>query len=268
MASTRLPGKVLLDLAGKPMLVRVVERLGQSKMIDSILVATTREPSDDPIEELCSQQGYKCYRGSLNDVLDRFYQGACQEKADVIVRITADCPVLDPVLVDETIRAFLGKDSAPKNLDFAANRLPPPLQRTYPIGLDTEVCSFAALEKAWQEADKAYHREHVMPFLYEGIQPVQSLVKKDAPGYWELFVSQRGFRILLLNYKQDYGSYRWTVDTPADLLLLQRIFEYFGDRNEFSWVDVLEFVNQNPEISQINQGTYHKDFHESEISSR
>ena len=192
MASTRLPGKVLCDLAGKPMLVRVVERLQHSQLIDSILVATTLEESDSPIVGLCSQQGYASYRGSLNDVLDRFYQAARLTGADVIVRITADCPVLDPGLVDETIRSFLGQDSAPADIDFAANRLPPPFHRTYPIGLDAEVCSFAALERAWQEADQPYHREHVMPFLYEGIQPLAHLMKKNSPGYWDLFLSQRG----------------------------------------------------------------------------
>jgi len=264
MASTRLPAKVLCDLAGKPMLVRVVERLKKTKMVDSVIVATTREESDTPIEALCEQQDYPYYRGSFNDVLDRFYQAARLVKADVIVRITADCPVLDPGLVDETVQAFLGEGSAPKGVDFAANRLPPPLKRTYPIGLDTEVCSFQVLEKVWQEADQAYHREHVMPFLYEGIRPVQHLVKTNAPGYWDLFTSQRGFQVLLLNYDKDYSSYRWTVDTPSDLTLIQRIYEHFGGRDDFGWLEVLDFVNQNPELSKINQGTYHKDFHESE----
>lgn len=267
MASTRLPGKVLLDLAGKPMLVRVVERLRRSKMIDDIVVATTQEPSDEPIEALCNRQGYMVYRGSRQDVLDRFYQSAYLANADVVVRITADCPVLDAGLVDETVRAFLGEDSAPEDIDFAANRLPPPLERTYPIGLDTEVCSFAVLERAWREADKTYHREHVMPFLYEGIQPVNRLIKKNAPGYWDVFLSQRGFRVLLLNFEHDYGGYRWTVDTPEDLLVLQQIYQHFCDHEEFTWLDVLKFVTQNPQLSQLNQGIYHKDFHESETSS-
>ena len=267
MTSKRLPGKVLSDLAGKPMLVRVVERIRQSDLIDSIVVATTHEASDNPIEDLCSQQGYDCYRGNPQDVLDRFYQVARQIKADVVVRITADCPVIDPELVDETILAFLGGNSADDEVDFAANRLPPPYKRTYPIGLDTEVCLFRGLEKAWQEADQPYHREHVMPYFYEGLESISKQEKKNRLGSWELYRSQRGFKVLLLQYAQDFGSYRWTVDTPADLALLQHIYDHFVDHEDFTWTEVLEFMNMNPDLLQLNKDTHHKDFHESEISS-
>ena len=137
MSSSRLPGKVLKDIAGKPMLVHVIERAQKSRQISQVVVATTTDPSDDPIETFCRQRGYAFYRGSLHDVLDRFYQTAREFQADVIVRFTADCPLLDPYVVDNTIKAFLFS-----NVDFAANRLPPPHTRTYPIGLDTEVCTF------------------------------------------------------------------------------------------------------------------------------
>lgn len=164
MSSSRLPGKVMQDLAGKPMLLRVVERARKASLVDSVWVATTSDPSDDPIQELCAAQRIPFLRGSMHDVLDRYYQTAREAGAQAIVRITADCPLLDPQLVDATIQAFLD------GRDFAANRLPPPWTRSFPIGLDTEVCSFRALERAWKEAEQPYQREHVMPYLYEGVK--------------------------------------------------------------------------------------------------
>ena len=129
--------------------------------MDEVAVATTTDVSDDPIEAFCKSNKVPVYRGDVFDVLDRYYQAARAFQADVIVRLTADCPLLDPYVVDQTVRRFFA-DGA----DFAANRLPPPFKRTFPIGLDTEVCSFAALERAWKEADQKYQREHVMPYLY------------------------------------------------------------------------------------------------------
>src|SRR5512133_3030988 len=134
MSSSRLPGKVLLDLAGQPMLARVVERARRSRRIDQVAVATTTDPSDDPVEAFCRERGYACVRGSMHDVLDRYYQAARQLQAGVIVRLTADCPLVDPGLIDETVQAFHREE-----VDFACNRLPPPFTRTYPIGLDVEV---------------------------------------------------------------------------------------------------------------------------------
>ena len=147
MSSSRLPGKVLQDIAGKPMLVRVVERADQCQFAWTLCRCDHHRPGDDPIEALCQARGYPVYRGSMFDVLDRFYQAARQSQADVIVRITADCPVIDSAVIDQTVQAFLDEHA-----DFACNRLPPPWQRTFPIGLDTEVCSFAGLERAWNEA--------------------------------------------------------------------------------------------------------------------
>jgi spore coat polysaccharide biosynthesis protein SpsF len=265
MGSSRLPGKVLLDIAGRPMLARVVERTRRAHRLDEVVVATTVEAGDDPVAEFCTAQGYACTRGSLHDVLDRYYQAARQHCADVIVRITADCPLIDPSLIDLTVDAFLGDipvephwktnsiqqsavsgQPSSKNLQpatnsyaFAANRLPPPWGRTYPIGLDVEVCTLEALEMAWQEASLPHQREHVMPFFYDHLER---------------------FRILLVNHPVDYGALRWTVDTPADLDLVRRIFAHFPGRDDFSWLEILELVQSHPELAAINAGVPAKDY--------
>jgi len=254
MSSSRLPGKVLLDIAGQPMLARVVERTRRAQTVDEVLVATTTDASDDPVAELCEARGYACTRGSLLDVLDRYYQAARQFKADVVVRITADCPVIDPVLVDETI-AQLSVVRGQGPVDFVANRLPPPWGRTYPIGLDTEVCTFTALERAWREADQPFQREHVMPYLYEGVslQPASLPTCQLSVG-----VSPRGFRVALLNHDPDYGSQRWTVDTAEDLEFIRQVYARFDGRDDFSWRDVLALVQREPKLTAINAKVHHK----------
>ncbi len=232
MSSSRLPGKVLLDIAGEPMLVRVAERACRAKSVDAVMIATTTDPSDDPIEALCHEKGYLVYRGSMFDVLDRFYQAARQAAADVVVRITADCPVIDPEVIDQVVGAF-HKEA----VNFACNRLPPPWKRTWPIGLDTEVCAFAGLERAWKEAQLPYEREHVMPFFY------------DVEGR---------FKTLVVEHDPDYGALRWTVDTAEDLQLLRAIFDHFGGSNQFTWLDVLHLIEQEPDLASINAGVRHK----------
>jgi spore coat polysaccharide biosynthesis protein SpsF len=252
MNSSRLPGKVLLDIAGQPMLAHVVERTRLARMVDQVVVATTIDPSDDLIEALCRERAYPYCRGSLYDVLDRYYQAARLFNADVVVRITADCPLIDPGVVDKTVSEFLGirkyesgKPSLTPNsqlaipYDFAANRLPPPWGRTYPIGLDTEACTFSALELAWREATQPHQREHVMPFFYD--QP------------------QR-FRIMHVNHEIDYGALRWTVDTPEDLELVRQIFTRFPDRRDFSWLEVLALFESEPELAQVNAQINAKDY--------
>lgn len=258
MGASRLPGKVLLDIEGEPMLVRVVERTRRAKSLTQVLVATSLEKADDPIEQLCTSKGYICYRGSQQDVLDRYYQVARAYSADVVVRITADCPVIDPHVIDLTVAAFWGygnklikesegiKDtmspteiSSPPKWDFAANRLPPPWHRTFPIGLDTEVSTFSALERAWQEATLPHQREHVMPYLYE---------------------NKNLFRILLVNHDPDYGHLRWTVDTAQDLELIREIYSRFENQDDFSWLDILNLFKRDPELAKINQGVIHRDY--------
>lgn len=252
MSSSRLPGKVLLDIAGKPMLASVVHRTQRASLVHQVVVATTSDESDNLIVEFCSLNAIPFYRGSMHDVLDRYYQAARQFHAQVVVRITADCPLIDPQLIDEIVYKFLqgieitgsfGDDEIPRltrsAYDFAANRLPPPWGRTYPIGLDIEVCSMHALEIAWREASEKHQREHVMPFFYE---------------------HPERFRILHLDYHTDYGNLRWTVDTPEDLEMIQRIFAYFSPREPGSWLEVLELFQQHPDLASINQQIKPKDY--------
>jgi spore coat polysaccharide biosynthesis protein SpsF len=280
MASSRLPGKVLLDIAGRPMLAWVVERARRSKMVDRVVVATTTDPADDEVEAFCRASGYAITRGSLQDVLDRYYQAARAFSAGIVVRLTADCPLIDPGLIDETVQALYGLplgagqagDSrsraalpAPVELcDFAADRLPPPWGRTYPIGLDVEVCTFAALERAWREAGQPYQREHVMPYLYENEPVIDARSGRQiAPGLDS--TRRRGFQVRLLNHEPDYGSLRWTVDTPEDLELVRQIFARFPGREDFSWLEVLALFEREPELADLNAAVRHKNFQEVDV---
>jgi spore coat polysaccharide biosynthesis protein SpsF len=274
MSSSRLPGKVLMDIAGKPMLQHVIDRSMQAKSVDQVVLATTNDPSDDILENFCQKQTLPYHRGSLADVLDRFFQAALQFHAKVIVRLTADCPLLDPDLIDRTVSAIIGNRidqqpledtrtvdisaADPLPYDFAANRLPPPWKRTLPIGLDVEVCSFAALQRAWEEAREIHQREHVMPYLYEGL----SFSPAEMPPYEEWYLQQgvtpRGFRVAQLNHFPDYGQHRWTVDTPADLEFVRQVYAHFDDQSSFNWKEVLALLDQEPELISINAHVPHK----------
>ncbi len=234
MSSSRLPGKVLKEINGKPMIAHVVERTRRAKCVDYVAVATTTDAADDAVELWCKESQTACYRGSMFDVLDRYYQAARLYAADIIVRVTADCPVIDPQVIDDTVTAFHAH-----NADFAANRLPPPWGRTFPIGLDTEVCRFSALERAWLEATEAHEREHVMPYLY------------DTPGR---------FIVYQLNTSPDYGALRWTVDTPEDLEFIRGVFALLPEKENFTWLDVLAVTQAHPELNAINAEIKHKVF--------
>ena len=227
MGSQRLPGKVLADLGGRPVLEWMLRRAGRAERLDAVLVATTEESEDDAIADFCEQGGYACFRGSSFDVLDRYYQAAKSVQAEVVVRLTGDCPLIDPDLLDSNLRTFLEADAP---LDFAANRLPG--DRTVPIGLDIEICTMAALSRAWTEAEQAHQREHVMPYFYEHPQE---------------------FRVLHMRHEPDYGQYRWTVDSQEDLDLLRRVVTHFED-DRFSWLDVLALFENQPELAEMNAG--------------
>lgn len=234
MSSSRLPGKVLMDLVGRPILVWGVERTRRARRVNQVVVATTVDPADEPIVFLCQERGYPWWRGHPYDVLDRFYQAARHFKADIVVRVTADCPLIDPDLIDATVEALLREKA-----DFAANRLPPPWQRTYPIGLDVEVCTFAALERAWREAQAPHHREHVMPYLYE------------VPGR---------FRTVVLDADADYGQVRWTVDTPQDLEAVRQLVILLGGRDDFTWREALAIWQAHPELAALNARVNHHSY--------
>jgi spore coat polysaccharide biosynthesis protein SpsF len=247
MGSSRLPGKILADIAGQPMLSRVYIRTSRAATVTETIFATTTDSSDDPVAEYCDFAGIPFTRGNLHDVLDRYYQTAKDARADVVVRITADCPVIDPALIDDCANTLLEG-----SFDFVCNRLPPPFSRTYPIGLDTEVCTFTALETAWKDAKETFHREHVMPYLYEGVE-LSAVSRQLSEG-----VSLRGYKIAQLHHPTDFGDYRWTVDTPEDLEFMQKLYACFNERDDFTWRDVLQVVHDNPELAAINSAVRHK----------
>ena len=236
MSSSRLPGKVLRLVGSQPMLARVIARASRAKLVDEVIVATTTDPSDEPIAEYCETMGIACFRGDLYDVLDRYYQAAKASGANVVVRLTADCPFIDPEEIDRTITHFHLTCA-----DFTANRLPPPFRRTTVVGLDTEVVSFAALERAWQEAVEPFEREHVMPYLY------------DLPGR---------FKISVADWEKDLSQLRFTVDTPADLEVANLVYAKFDDQDDFTLQDLLAANALHPEWQTQLAGVKHKDLFE------
>jgi len=225
MGSKRLPGKVLLDLGGEPMLVRVVARTRRAKLIDKVVVATTSQPDDEAIGSLCVSQGWPYYRGSEADVLDRYYQAAVAHQADVIVRITSDCPMIEPKIVNRVVQEFLVRQP---EVDYASNVL---LRRTFPRGLDTEVIRFGALERAWREDTNPAWREHVTPYIHR--QP-------------------EFFGLYNVTNVSDSSHMRWTVDTSADLAFVRRIYDHFG-HDHFSWQEVLVLLAKHPAWLNINR---------------
>jgi len=264
MSSSRLPGKVLLDIGGRPMLEWVVERTRRAKTVSQVVVATTLDPSDDPVFEYCRQKDYRAGRGRVHDVLDRYYQVAKHFQADIVVRITADCPLIDPELVDEAVQLLFpqtdtlslrSKLSAPR-FEFVANRLPPPWGRTYPIGLDTEVFTMDVLEQAKHQAIARHQREHVTPFFYEDT-PADQLKYATPNSPFSSAMTPGGHHIALLHHTPDLGRLRWTVDTPEDLELVRAIVSHFPD-DTFTWRDVLALVQRLPELTQINARIQHK----------
>ena len=230
MGSTRLPGKVLLDLSGKPMLVRDIERIQRAEKIDDVVIATTIQPGDDTIISLCREYGWHFFRGSENDVLDRYYRAAREYHAKTIVRITSDCPLIEPTIVDLLIEKFSALEPT---IDYVSNIFP---LRTYPRGLDTEVMSFSALERCWKEETNPAYREHVTPYIHH--HPDR-------------------FRISEVNNERDLSSLRWTVDTPEDFDFVSRIYHHFGE-NGFSWTDILDLLEKYPQLLEINKGIAQK----------
>lgn len=224
MGSTRLPGKALSDLAGEPMLARVVNRSRRAKMIDEVVVATTNELRDETIVELCNISSVACFRGCEDDVLDRYHQAAKAHKADVVVRITSDCPLIEPEIIDLVVRPFVDGES----FDYVSNTL---LPRSYPRGLDVEVIGFEALARAWREDKSPASREHVTPYIYR---------------------HPDSFRLSPVVNDRDLSSMRWTVDTSDDLAFVRRIYHNFG-HDQFSWRDVLTLLNAHPEWLDINR---------------
>lgn len=223
MGSTRLPNKVLADIAGQPMLYYVVTRTQQANTLDLVVVATSDKPADDSVARFCKINDIPCFRGNEDDVLDRYYQAAQSFQADVVVRITADCPLIDPDVIDEVVRVYLDGD-----YDYVSNVLPP----TYPDGVDVEVFSFVALADAWHKARWQSEREHVTAYIHN---------------HAELF------QIGNLTYKNDLSNLRWTVDELQDLEFVRAVYNYFGD-TLFRMSDVLTLLKDKPKLMTINMG--------------
>ncbi len=222
MGSTRLPNKVLRTIIGKPMIELLLLRLSRSKEIDQIVVATSVNSNNLPLIECVQKLGYACEMGSESDVLERYVQVAEEYKADIVVRITGDCPLIDPDLVDEVIRKFkYGK------YDYVSNSYPP----SYPDGLNVEVCSFLALKHASEATKKSFDREHVTPYLR-----TPNLFKQD-----------------VVRCEHDYSELRWTVDEPEDLKVVSNIFEYFYPDINFSWEKILDLQHKKPHLFEANK---------------
>jgi glutamate-1-semialdehyde 2,1-aminomutase/spore coat polysaccharide biosynthesis protein SpsF len=222
MGSSRLPGKSLAEIEGRPMLWHVIQRVKRARLVARVVVATSIAPADDDIEDMCQENAVVCYRGSENDVLDRFYDAARAERAAQIVRITADCPLIDPDVIDRVVGRFQRGD-----LDYASNAM----VRTYPDGLDTEICSFLALERAWHEATKASEREHVTSYLRSGKFRTANVENHTA---------------------FSYPRRRWTVDEAADLEFIRAVYKGLRGKENFGMKDVLELIEKNPGLEKLN----------------
>lgn len=224
MTSTRLPGKVLKEVLGKPLLAYQLERLRRVQLADEIVLATTTNQTDDILAAFAAKEEIRCYRGDEQDVLARYYQAAVMAEADVVVRVTSDCPLLDPAIVDDVIRSYQQEPAT----DYVSNTL----TRTYPRGLDVECFSFEALERAYHEANELYQREHVTPYLYQ---------------------NPRLFTVKEVKGDADYSFHRWTVDTAEDFQLICLLLETMSvQAGKFSWLDILTLLEQHPEWTKIN----------------
>lgn len=231
MGSTRFPGKCLADICGQPMLGRVIDRVRRARLVDEVIVATTDCPGDDSIALFCFREGIRCFRGAEHDVLDRFYQAANAVAAHAVVRITADCPLIDPAVIDRIISKF-----NEGNHEYVSNTL----RYTFPDGLDAEVFSFSALRRAWEQSGKASEREHVTPYL-----------------------KTSSFR--RANFECDgqdsLAQLRWTVDREEDLNLVREIYSHFGHL-DFGYEDVVQLLRERPLIAELqtsgilNEGYY------------
>ena len=231
MGSTRLPGKVLKNIKGKPMVWHLIDRLKNSKWITEMVIATTIAPEDDAILHFCEDQGVECFRGSELDVLDRYYQAAQFYATDIVVRITSDCPLIDVDIVDCVIEYY--KDHSDQ-YDGASNAI----KRTFPRGLGVEVFSMKSLKEAWLKADKSHQREHVSPYIYEHPEK---------------------FRLYSLEHSEDLTDFRWTVDEQVDLDFVREVYGcLYKESGYFGMDDILELLEKEPNLKDINKNVQQK----------
>lgn len=224
MGATRLPGKVMLDILGKPVLWHVVDRVSKALLIDGLVVATTTKPEDDILEKFCRKNNISIFRGSEEDVLDRYYHCAKKYNMENIVRITADCPLHDPQVIDLVIEIYENG-----NYDYISNIDPP----SYPDGIDVEVFSFSALENAWNNAKMSSEREHVTAYIRKNINL---------------------FRAGNVLNKIDFSGLRWTLDQEEDFKFIQTVYKELDGLNNglFYMNDILELINRHPELLKTN----------------
>ncbi|HMF99203.1 MAG TPA: glycosyltransferase family protein [Vicinamibacterales bacterium] len=223
VSSSRLPRKVLKSILGRPMLLHQLDRVRRARTLDALVVATSSDPDDSAIAELCAAAGVRCYRGSLNDVLDRFYRAALPFRPQHVVRLTGDCPLADPDLIDRVVAACVDE-----SLDYSG------AEPSFPDGLDVEVMRFSALEAAWTEATRPSDREHVTQFINR---------QRDR------------FRVRGVASDVDLSHLRWTVDEPADFELVTRIYEALYPANPaFTTKDILDLLARQPELVTLNRG--------------
>ena len=221
MGSKRLPGKIMKKILNKPMIEYLIKRVSRSTMVDDIIVATSKKRENKELVYFLKSKNVKCFLGDEDDVLSRYYFTAKKFKINNIIRITADCPLIDPTVIDNTIKKYF-HDHA----DYTSNIFP----RTYPKGLDTEVFSFNALERAFNEASSKYDREHVTPYIRES----------------------GNFEISNNSYSKDYSNLRLTVDWEEDFKLIDKIFNLFKPNIFFNWLEIVNELNKNPDLVKIN----------------
>ena len=225
MTSTRLPGKVLCPINGRPMLLYMLERVNAAKHVNQVTVVTSIDPSDDPIADICKENRIICFRGSLDDVLDRYYQAALYFKADIIVRLTGDCPLIDPRMIDAVIDVYIKGE-----YDYIANTVPP--KWTVPEGMDVEVFSFHKLKQVWLQAKKPSEREHVTFYFWQN------------PALFSIFK---------YNIEEDLSQYRLTVDYPEDMEVIKAIISALYPQDHlFTMEDIVIFLKKRPEIHRLN----------------
>lgn len=228
VGSTRLPSKVLKEICGKTILHHEIDRLKKCKEIDEIVIATTDKEDDDKIVNEAKKLSVKYFRGSENDVLSRFYYAAKENNADIVVRVTSDCPCIDFEILDKMLIYFKEKYKE-KQVDYLSNTI----KRTYPRGYDIEIFTFSALEKSYINAEKEYEREHVTPYIYD---------------------KTNNFLKLSFENKEDYSKYRVTLDTIEDFIVIKNIFENLYYKNPyFKLNDVVQYLNNNLHIVDINK---------------
>ena len=228
-ASTRTPNKVLMPLAGAPLLQRMIERVLGARSDFDLVVATTTDPGDDPIREICRKMAVKCFSGHPTDLLDRHYQAATAEGAHAVAKIPSDCPLIDPAAIDKVIERFVSEES---NMDYVSNLHP----ATYPDGNDVEIMTMNALQTAWMDSTRSFEREHTTPFIWE--RPERFRIQNVE---WETGL--------------DYSmSHRWTIDYPEDYRFINAVYNalWSEERPLFAMKDILSLLRRKPEIQAMN----------------